>query len=573
LKSLNTFARRSLAAVGALTIVSCSSSSTTPAAAPGSVKTLLSQKVKHVFVIVQENHSFDNYFGTYPGMPGQTVENLGTALAKASENQYDPATGSTVGPFTADDPHLSGGDQSTIGTDVKIDGGKMDNWIADQEYGPTLAPVPVSAATHSTALQVMAVEDCNTIPYLWYYANKFTLFDHYFQADTGPSTPGNIQLFAAQTGQSELASGKGTSSGATGTDGVPIINDDNPPPSIVPSVFAYTGDAATYQSYATMPVLLNPAEDAAASFTGFIPDDLSLEGKSTRPSIPWAWYEEGLTTGTGLVAHHVAPLYFDYVQHNASFYNNLQDNTPNTGIIPQLKNGTLASSGVYWIKGANTTQFGYQPANGDQRFLGDDDHPGTGNSDHQIAEAYVATVINTIAQSKYWPDSVIILTWDDMGGFYDHVPPARYENCPTAGGQPCGDGPRVPMLVISPFAKNGVVVHDYNDAVSVSKFIEEAFNLPTLGSLPDESPYEPEGPRDINSAIGDLTGALDPAKLSGASAPNPPSLAIIQSPSVPPAANCSTLGMTPSPVLPSPPAGYIPLSKLRSVPAQNDEND
>jgi phospholipase C len=280
-----------------------------------------------------------------------------------------------------------------------------------------------------------------------------------------------------------------------------------------------------------------------------------------------------MVSGGGFVPHHAAPLYFDYIQKNAAFNANLYDNTPSSGLLPAIANKTLPASGVFWIKGGTSNHFGFTPANGDTHFLGDDDHPGSGNSDHQIAEAYVATLINAIANSPYWNDSVIILTWDDMGGFFDHVPPARYETCPALGGSPCGDGPRLPMLIISPFAKTATVVHDYNDGVSISKLIEEIFALPTLGSLPDEKPYEPQGPRDINSMIGDLTGALDITKLSGSNSPNPASMAMIPAPSVPPAMTCASLGLTPSPTLPGPPSSYIPQERLRVQPAENDDGD
>jgi phospholipase C len=558
--------------LSAFALTSCGGSSSSPQASI-SEQQLIQQKIKHVFVIVQENHSFDNYFGTYPGTPGQTVENLGTSLAASDDRQFDPATGQTVGPFTVTDPHILSGDQSTVGTTAKIDGGKMDNWLREEEYGPTLTPTTVSTATHEEAIDMMAVYDCNTIPYLWYYAKNFTLFDHYFQADTGPSSSGNVQVFAAQIGQSEAASGKGTPSGSAGVDGVPLVADDNPPNSIVPGVASYAGDNNTWQSYATIPVLLNPSADAAATYTGYIPDDLSLEAKSARPAVGWGWYEEGLTTGIGAAPKHASPLYFDYIQHNASFYQNLYDNTPSSGLLPAITNGTLPPSGVFWVKGAKVDQFGFSPANGDSHFLGDDDHPGSGNSDHQVAEAYVATLINAIAKSQYWQDSVIIVTWDDMGGFFDHVPPATFESCPTNGGEPCGDGPRLPMLVISPYSKTGQVIHDYNDGASIAKFIEVVFNLPALGSLPDEAPYEPEGPRDVNSQIGDLTGALDIGKLDGFTPLNPASLATIPGPSVPPAMTCATLGLTPSPALPGPPSGYVPLEKIRQLPPTNYDGD
>ena len=105
--------------------------------------------------------------------------------------------------------------------------------------------------------------DCDTVPYLWYYAKNFALFDHYFQASTGDSTPSNIQLFSAQIGQTEAAAGEGTLSqplpSGGYSDGVPISNDDNPPSSQLPfGVTSYSGDNSTFQSYATAPVLLSP---------------------------------------------------------------------------------------------------------------------------------------------------------------------------------------------------------------------------------------------------------------------------------------------------------------------------
>ena len=104
----------------------------------------------------------------------------------------------------------------------------------------------------------------------------------------------------------------------------------------------------------------------------------------------------------------------------------------------------------------------------------------------------MATFVNAIARSRYWKDSAIIITWDDSGGFYDHAVPPQFERCPD--GRPCGDGPRVPFILISPYAKSGVVVHDTGDTGSVVKFIDALFGLPASSSLPDEKPYMPEEP-------------------------------------------------------------------------------
>jgi hypothetical protein len=115
------------------------------------------------------------------------------------------------------------------------------------------------------------------------------------------------------------------------------------------------------------------------------------------------------------------------------------------------------------------------------------------------------------------------------------------------------------MLVISPFARTGVVVHDNANAGSVSKFIETVFSLPTFASLPDEAQGVSVGlaPADANAAISDLTDALDPGKLSGTTPVNSASSATITAPSVPPSMNCATLGITPIPSPTSLPAGFM----------------
>ncbi len=107
---------------------------------------------------------------------------------------------------------------------------------------------------------------------------------------------------------------------------------------------------------------------------------------------------------------------------------------------------------------------------------------------------------------------MIVITWDDAGGFWDHKVPKSFEKCPDT--HPCGDGERVPAIVISPVAKTSSVVKEYDDQDSVIKLVETAFGLPALASLPDEAPYMPNGPRHANPAISNLAGAFDVGRLS-----------------------------------------------------------
>lgn len=561
------------------------------------VADLARTKIKHIFVLVQENHTFDQIYGLFPGVNGQYVENLGTSLAQQTDCQYDPETQGCQRPFlisanpsspnyVADAADIAGGNNGRYDQEVSIDRGKMDDFLVDVEAGqPVLgpSPSPQQIEAHNEAIGIEGVYDCDTVPYLWYYAKNFALFDHYFQAQTGDSTPSNIQLFAGQIGQTEAAAGEGTLSqplpSGGYSDGVPISNDDNPPNSQLPfPTTSYTGDNNTFQSYATMPVLLDPHEDLVAkkhNVVGYIGQDIAQEAQSRRPDVPWIWYEEGLyTPNAGFSSHHTAPLYFDYMNNpNSGFatQKTLRDNTASYGLISDIQHGRLGATGVYWVKGGNANTYGLKPADpiftqnsyGKKYYVGDDDHPGSGSSDHQVAEAYLAEVVNAIAQSKYWKDSMIVITWDDSGGLYDHLaPPGWGQTCPQdksgqEQGYPCGDGVRIPALVISPFAKTGVVVHDIADHGSVSKLIENVFKLPKLGSLPNEAQGVSLGlgPADGDKSTSDLLDALDVNKLEG-SGVNPPSLAEISSPSSPPSMSCSTLGIIPIPSPTSLPPGY-----------------
>ena len=527
----------------------------------------LRQHVKHVFIIYQENHSFDNYFGTYPG-----AENLSTELARAHGfRQYDPIGKQWVTPFGIADPDIDSPGHSRTSLLAKMNGGKADQYVATQET-ESMKGGHDSADAQAIGLMSMSHYDCDTIPFLWKYASKFDLYDHIFQGMTGPSTPGNIEIIAAQSGQTQWArdpdevvakSGKGP--------GEPVES------SIEAPFGPYDGAAANPieidQHYATVLLTLNGRDDRLATQdVDGVRQDLAFMTSSGRPAINWGWYQEGYNGADnpalrGYESHHNAVQYFGYARKNNVFWQNVHDAK---SLLPALRDGTLPDQSVIYVKGGSYNHFGWQPANKDpfiqQHFLGDDDHPGMNDADRHIAESFVATFVNAIARSKYWSDSAIIITWDDSGGFYDHVPSPQFERCQD--GNPCGDGPRLPFILISPYAKSGAIVHDQGDTASVVKFIDLLFGLPALASLPDESPYMPKGPRDANPALTDLSGGFDVDRLSGAAAPIPATEAEISDTTVnsfPPAMSCSTLGIKPVDVPGaslSPPPGYLPRPRV-----------
>ncbi|MBV8155939.1 MAG: phosphoesterase [Candidatus Eremiobacteraeota bacterium] len=560
------------AAAAAVAIVALVLPASAGATAPGrATADAVRARIKHVFVIFQENHSFDNYFGTFPG-----ADNLASASAREHGfRQADPIGNTTVTPFRITDPDIESPSQARKALEAKMNGGKMDQFVAEQERLALKKFGGDQASARAAGLQVMAYYDCDTIPYLWKYAHTFALFDRYFEAMTGPSTPGNVSIIAAQAGQTQGARHpellmKSNDKGQ----GVPISNDLDP--AYGPSTELYAARQIP-QQYATLMLTLGGTSDAqVTNDTQDVAGDLGATIASGRAAVPWGWYQEGYVSPTvalpGYEMHHNAPQYFGYLRNNDVFWNNVRGAQ---ALLDALKNQTLPDRGIFYVKGASKTEFGWKPANPDpyvqKNYTGDDDHPGPSDSDHQVAEAFVATFVNAIARSPYWNASAIVITWDDPGGFYDHVPPPDFEQCPDA--HPCGDGPRVPMILISPYARSGAIVHDAADTASVVKFAEATFDLPALSSLPDEAKFMPEGPRDGNPAIDNFLGAFDPARLARTTPPIAAADAEIPDDAVnaiPPKMNCSSLGITPVtlPNAPStPPPGYMP-----RIPRKGDQD-
>ena len=184
------------------------------------------------------------------------------------------------------------------------------------------------------------------------------------------------------------------------------------------------------------------------------------------------------------------------------------------------------------------------PGEGGGELLASDQHP---DHDVQEGEVFIASIYNAIREDPaLWKSTALLITYDEHGGIYDHVPPRILSYGPDS--LPQSRGVRVPLLVISPYSRVHTVSHAEGDHNAVIETIEEVFGLQPLASLPDEktalaagdSPefnkYGPAGfhqkylgPRDINSPITDsLMSAFDPARLSGEATMLPGSYAMIQ---------------------------------------------
>ena len=561
----------------------------------------LQQKVKYVFVIYQENRSFDSYFGTFPGAEGiyshpasktpgftQTIINTDGSAGVVQPFRIDPTTAcGKVNPcYSADTDDIDHSHPRMVAKMNVVNGVAQMNKFAlieEEKYMTTAGAAPTLKAKQMGEL-AMAYMDGDTIPFLWQYANRFVLYDHIFQSMTGPSTPGNLAIIAAQTGQTQAAlhlDDLYPDNGAS-SPGEPVLNDNDPfwgSPSdtnkynhmpVNPTDFPGYGTAQN-QTYASLPLSLlgNTAssvtsqdDDKTGADTNDVMDDIAYLTKNGKSPVSWGWYEEGYdgepgsgdTTHSSYITHHNGPQYFGYVANNSQMTKNLHGLSD---LFTDVSGGKLPQGGgVFYVKGGYTNIFGMKPADPDatvqKNFLGDDDHPAY--ADAQISEAMVAKTVNAIANSQYWSQCAIIIAWDDSEGDYDHLAPPIRSYGPD--GSVITDGPRIPLIVISPYSRTNYISHETGTQGSVVKFVDTLFGLTPLASLPDEQLGSKNGaqdlgesmwgPDDADKGVSDLVSAFDPARLKGSAKPLDKSYAIIDDAivsSIPPTSNGQPYGL------------------------------
>jgi phospholipase C len=553
-----------------------------PELAPAQIARLIRQKIKYVFVIYQENRSFDSYFGTFPGAdglfssrpkatPGFTQELINTDGTKTIIHPFrigpnEHPCGAVSACFAADTDDIDHSHPRILAKmDIQSGAPRMDRFALTEEkkYSPQGNPSLVAKQFGELA---MAYEDCDTIPLLWRYASKFVLFDHIFQLMIGPSTPGNLSIIGAQTGATQwvLHPDQAYRDNGSSLPGVPVLNDYDPfwgsPLDPTPETEMMPAERRALRpgekpraqinlTFATLPLSL--LGDKAASVTredkdpaGDLDDvrnDVQFLSRLKRASVAFGWYQEGFdreptdssgaddpVDASGLhasyITHHNGPQYFGYISNNPELRKQLHGLED---FFDALSNKSLpASGGVFYIKGGSLNLLHLKPADPDEKvqrsFQGDDDHPAY--SDSQISEAMVAEVINRIAASPYWSHSAIVLTWDDSEGDFDHVPPPLRVTGPD--GSFISNGPRVPLLLISPYARTHFVSHVPGNQASVVKFIDAVFNLTPLAKLPDEFAarqlgekkfgQKDLGPQDaLTPGVSNLLSAFSPARLAG----------------------------------------------------------
>ena len=475
-----------LTATGAIATASIATASGHASAASGqssqgsTVRTAAatSTPIQHLVVIFQENVSFDHYFGTYPnaantdGSPFHarpdtpSVNGLSPALLNDNPNGANPSRLSPAQALTCDQDHDYTPEQKAM------DGGANDAYIANTQVTSCSAP-----DTHPANV-VLDYYDGNTVTALWNYAQHFALSDNSFNTQFGPSTPGALNLISGQThGATMYANPYPDTTPGSDTTAVnsnsTVFGDDDP------YYDDCSGGPVIQMTGTTIGDLLNTAGVSWGWFQGgFRPTSVSNSGVATCGS-----------SHTNIVGANVK----DYSPHHEPFQ--YYASTANPHHTPPASVAEIGHAGPANHQ-YDLTDFSSALAAGDLPAVSflkaakyQDGH--AGYSDPLDEQTFLVNSINAIEQSKYWSNTAIVISYDDSDGWYDHVVPPIVNSsqdssedaldgttcghaAPLGGFQDrCGYGPRLPLLVISPFARQNDVDNTLTDQSSILRFVED----------------------------------------------------------------------------------------------------
>ena len=412
-------------------------------------------EIRHVIVIMEENRSFDSFFGTYPHADGIPRKHGRPTVCVPN------GVGGCVRPFLdangADD---SGGPHGPLAGQSDVDGGRMDGFIrvgGGQLIRTCLRDRRSSACVHLRHPNVMSYHDGGQVPSYWAYARNFVLQDHMFEPNWGWSLPAHLWLVSGWSAR--CSDPYAASTCTTNLDG----------PRDGPSATLRRHPHGPLYGWTDLTYLLHRYRVTWASYVqrGAPPDCLtgpiscytSLKGTNT----PGFW--------------DPLPNFTDVRQDRQQ----AASQEPLSRFLAAAKRGTLPN--VSWV----TPDWA------------DSDHPGASIAQGQ---AWVTKLVNAVMKSPDWKSSAIFLAWDDWGGFYDHVSP------PVVDSQ--GYGLRVPALVISPYAKKGFVDHQPLSFDAYLKFIEDDFlGGRRLDPKTDGRPDRRPDVRENESILGDLASDFD----------------------------------------------------------------
>ncbi len=472
--------------------------------------------IQHVVVIFDENESFDHYFGIYPkatNPPGQprftalpntpTVNGFSPGLLTNNPNLNTANGTGASNPFrlnrsqalTADQNHNYGPEQASF------DRGLMDLFPTNTGTAGSSSSMSVlTPAVVTTKGLVMGYYDGNTVTAMWEYAQNFALNDNSFDTQFGPSSPGAVNLISGQTNGINQATVVNANSSDEVPDGV--------------GGYTLNGDS-------------DPLNDTCAGSTkmqmNFSSNNTNVGNLLNTAGLTWGWFQGGFDltitnpNGTmGCSRSTVSPVTglteADYVPHHEPFQ--FYPSTANPTHTRPTSPSTVGTAGdpanhqydihdfFDALNAGHLSNVSYLKPQSYQNA-----HPG--NSNPLDEQAFIVSVVNAVMQSSFWNTTAIIIAYDDSDGWYDHqmgpIVNGSFTTldsvtgtgaCGTSGTTPvlpgpnsngspvygrCGYGVRLPLLVISPWAKPNYVDHTLTDQTSILRFIEDNWSLGRIG--------------------------------------------------------------------------------------------
>ncbi|WP_419881662.1 phospholipase C [Peribacillus sp. B-H-3] len=418
--------------------------------------------IKHVVVIFGENVSFDHYFGTYPyalnvkGEPKFTPKantpDVNNLLTPKDYNKTQPDISKinlmTDNPNTSNPARLDRSQAMTADMDhnyhdeiAAANAGKMDNFVSGTGKG---------------SRQVMDYYDGNTVTALWNYAQNFAMSDNSFGTGYGPSTPGALNLISGETHGASLFDKTGKE---VKTD---ILNEyENR---------TVTGDP-------------NPHLDTASTGVTAQMDETNKNAGDllNEKGVTWGWFQGGFADPAAKHKNIGGADVTDYSPHHEPFqyYKSTANPDHKAPSSPDMIGKSDQANHQYDMKDFwKTVDAGKMPSVSYLKApMYQDGH--AGYSDPLDEQQFIVNTINHLQKTPEWKDTAVVVAYDDSDGWYDHV--YAPDNGQTVESGKAGYGPRLPLLVVSPYAKSNYVDHTLTDQTSILRFIEDNWSLGRIG--------------------------------------------------------------------------------------------
>ena len=435
--------------------------------------------IKHIVVIFQENVSFDHYFGTYPHAQSNTDGSrffrqpvsdtprantlLSAGLLTNNPNGANPFRIDRSVPVTCDQDHGYGDEQ------FAFHGGLMDRFLAHSCNDAVIG-------SNST----LGYYDGNTVTALWNYAQHYAMSDNSFGTSFGPSTPGLLNLVAGTTFAGTTTNGLSASGNiANGATSGAVIGDPDPAGDMCsdPKRTQITMSGENIGDH-----LNNLGITWGAFMGGF--DNCKLAHNNVS----------GSSAGADYIPHHA---FFQYWKSTQNPLHTPPGSDAAIGKTDQANHQYDLRRFYTALANHNLPAVSFLKARAFQ-----DGH--AGYSDPLDEQTFIVGVVNDLMRSPEWRETAIVIAYDDSDGWYDHVMgPVVYQSnavddqllAPGSCGQPrsndpaggaqngrCGYGPRLPLLVISPWAKTNYIDHHVTDQSSIIRFIEDNWRVPRIGN-------------------------------------------------------------------------------------------